>query len=195
MYSQNNEEEYILNHFKGRIGTFLDCGAYDGKDLSNTRALMELGWGGVCIEPHPKTFERLAYNCYAFKNVYCYEMALGEMNGTFKLNANDTYYSTLKDSETERWSGAYLFEPIECEVKDFKTMMADCPLKKFDFISIDCEGVDYEILSQMNLDELGCSMVCVETNGKEVAKYIDYIKKFEGFQVVLVNAENLIMAR
>ena len=34
-------------------GTFLDLGAYDGVDLSNTRALTELGWAGVCIEPNP----------------------------------------------------------------------------------------------------------------------------------------------
>lgn len=195
MYSQNNEEYYILNHFNGQVGNFLDIGAYDGKDLSNTRALMELGWGGVCIEPHPKTFERLANNCMEFKNVHCYELALGTINGTFKLNANDTYYSTLIDSETERWSGAYLFEPIECEVVDFKTLMLNCPVRTFDFISIDCEGVDFDILSQINLDEVGCSMVCVETNSKDVAKYIDYIKQFKGFSVIHVNAENLIMAR
>jgi hypothetical protein len=38
-------------------------------------------------------------------------------------------------------------------------------------------------------------MVCVETNGKETQKYIDYINKFKGFKVIHVNAENLIMAR
>ena len=41
MYSQNQEEKYILKHFKDKQGTFLDLGAYDGKELSNTRALVE----------------------------------------------------------------------------------------------------------------------------------------------------------
>lgn len=195
MYSQNDEEFYILNHFNGQTGSFLDIGAYDGKDLSNTRALMERGWSGVCIEPHPKTFEKLAQNCMEFKNVHCYELAIGEVNGTFKLNANDTYYSTLKDSELDRWKGQFNFEPVECEVIDFKTLMKTCPIRTFDFISIDAEGVDFEILSQIDLNEVGCSMVCVETNGKDVAKYIDYIKSFKGFAVITVNAENLIMSR
>ncbi len=38
-------------------------------------------------------------------------------------------------------------------------------------------------------------MVCVETNSKETDKYIDYILKFEGFKIISINSENLIMAR
>jgi len=94
-----------------------------------------------------------------------------------------------------RWSGAFDFKPIECEVITFEHFMLTSPIRTFDFISIDCEGIDYEILSQIDLDLVECKMVCVETNGKETNKYIDYISKFEGFKVVYVNAENLIMAR
>lgn len=195
MYSQNSEETYILNHFKDSKGTFLDIGAYDGKDLSNTRALMERGWQGVCFEPNPDVFERLAENCMQFKQVYCYELAMGTLNGTFTLNANNTYYSTLVHSEMSRWAGAYEFKPVECEVITFEHFMLTSPFRTFDFISIDCEGIDYDILKQINLNKVGCKMVCVETNGKETQKYIDYIASFEGFRVVHVNAENLIMAR
>ena len=195
MYSQNQEELYILNHFKDRKGVFLDLGAYDGKDLSNTRALMEKGWQGVCFEPNPNVFERLANNCLDYKYVYCYELAMGTINGTFNLNANDTYYSTLIDSEMGRWDGTYKFKTVECEVITFEHFMLTSPFRYYDFISIDCEGIDYEILTQINLDKVQCSMICIETNGKETQKYIDYINKFSGFKVVHVNAENLIMAR
>ncbi len=194
MYSQNNEEEFILDYFKEFKGTFLDLGAYDGKDLSNTRALMERGWNGICFEPNPTIFEKLANNCMEFKNVYCYEMAMGTINGTFKLNANDTYYSTLIDSELERWKGTFEFKEVECEVIDFETFMITSPFKTFDFISIDCEGIDYEILKQIDLNKVGCKMVCVETNGKETNKYINYIKEF-GFHLVTSNPENIIMAK
>ena len=43
-YSQHNEQEIILNFFNGRIGRYLDIGAFDGVDMSNTLALAELGW-------------------------------------------------------------------------------------------------------------------------------------------------------
>ena len=65
-YSQNNEQEFILNYFNGYKGTFLDLGAYDGIELSNTRALMELGWLGMCFEPNPDIYLRLKQNCEQF---------------------------------------------------------------------------------------------------------------------------------
>jgi FkbM family methyltransferase len=195
-YSQNMEQDYILAHFKDKKGTFLDLGAYDGKDLSNTRALMELGWDGICFEPNPDIFEKLAENCMQFKNVLCYEMAVGELDGTFQMQMNDTYYSTLKESEVERWKTTdFKFSSVDVEVIRFDTFMLTSPYKTFNFITVDCEGVDYEVLTQIDLDAVGCEMVCVETNGKETQKYIDYINKFNGFRVVHINAENLIMAR
>lgn len=195
-YSQNNEEAYIVHHFQSVNGTFLDLGAFDGILLSNTRRLMELGWRGICFEPNPEIFERLADNCMQFKDVLCYEMAIGEMDGTFKMQMNDTYYSTLKESELERWKTTdFKFVEEEVEVICFDTFMKTSPYQYFDFISIDCEGVDYEVLTQIDLDKVKCNMVCVEHNGKETQKYIDYINKFNGFRVVHINAENLIMAR
>ena len=36
---------------------FLEIGAYHPEEFSNTRALVELGWGGVYVEPSPKCFK------------------------------------------------------------------------------------------------------------------------------------------
>ena len=195
MYSQNREEEIILKHFKNFKGTFLDLGAYDGVDLSNTRALTELGWAGVCIEPNPVIFERLCDNLKAFNKVIEYKFALGTENKTVTMQMNDSYYSTVKQSEVDRWRGSFKFESAEVQMLDFKSFLEFSKYKTFDFISIDCEGLDYEILAQINLDEVECKMVCVETNSKETDKYINYISKFEGFKVISINSENLIMAR
>lgn len=204
MYSQNNEELYIVNHFTflesngvSLTKTFLDLGAYDGLDLSNSRRLMELGWSGMCVEPHPEIYKKLIANCNDFAPVKFCPYAIGEKNGFAQFNANDTYYSTLKESELKRWENHnFNFSPITVEVLDFKTFYNKVSFfKTYDFISIDCEGLDYEILTQINLDEVGCYMVCVETNGKETEKYIEYINKFKGFNVLTINAENLIMAR
>lgn len=195
MYSQNNEEQIVLNHFKDFKGTFLDIGAYDGIDLSNTRALMEIGWKGICVEPNPKIVQKLKINCSDFSDVIIYDCALGTVDGVVSFNANDEYYSTILDSEIDRWKGAFNFEKIDVKSLTFKTLYENSPYKKFDFVSIDCEGLDYFILSQINLDEVDCSMVCVETNGKETDKYIKYINKFKGFNIISINPENLIMSR
>jgi FkbM family methyltransferase len=195
MHSQNSEEAYILQYFKDYTGSFLDLGAYDGVDLSNTRALANIGWSGVCVEPNPEVFERLVYNYIDNKKVTCYECAVGIANGIFNFYQNSTYYSTIVKEETIRWikDATIKFKRAEVEVFDFKTFIKNCSIKQFDFISIDCEGLDYDILIQMDLKELGCKMICVEHNGKDTGKYIDYINQYN-MKVVHINPENLIMA-
>jgi hypothetical protein len=58
MYSQNLEEQYILNYFGDYVGTFLDLGCNDCLTFSNTRALALKGWKGIFIDPSPKAMER-----------------------------------------------------------------------------------------------------------------------------------------
>ena len=60
MYSQLNEEEFILDataHIER--GRFLDIGAYHSKTFSNTRALFERGWSGVMIDCAPRALVSL----------------------------------------------------------------------------------------------------------------------------------------
>src|SRR2546428_3922916 len=62
-HSQHAQDRFIdifLLHGK-REGVFVDVGAYDGVALSNTYYFeKELGWSGLCIEPNPLAYERLA---------------------------------------------------------------------------------------------------------------------------------------
>jgi hypothetical protein len=63
--------------------------------------------------------------------------------------------------------------------------------RTFDFINIDIEGMDFEVLSQIDLTDVKC--VCVEYNGIEPQKYIDYCAQF-GLTEIHRNGENLIFA-
>jgi len=75
---------------------------------------------------------------------------------------------------------------------DFKTLLEFTSSKMFDFITIDAEGMDYEILSQINLNEVGCKLICVEHNGKDIEKFKSYCQSF-GMKEISRNGENLIM--
>jgi len=59
-YSQAGQDEYVLNRF-GPNGFFVDIGAHDGIESSNTYALETAGWEGVCVEPGG-AFEKLKLN-------------------------------------------------------------------------------------------------------------------------------------
>lgn len=62
-YSQYEEEQHILKALGGRVGTFMDIGAYHPMTFSNTRALFERGWSGVMVEPSPGPFMNLLMAC------------------------------------------------------------------------------------------------------------------------------------
>ena len=54
--------------------------------------------------------------------------------------------------------------------------------------------MDYDVLIQMNLTELDCKVLCVEFNGKDMQKYVDYATQ-HGMALVQQNPENLIFLK
>jgi FkbM family methyltransferase len=197
-YSQNNEQDVILQYFGSRKGFFLDIGANDGITLSNTYALQLQLWSGVLVEPSEEAFNRII----TYPSVQKYNVAIGTEDGhcTFHemgnhLNAGDvSLLSTIKKTELKRWPGVEFKERMT-EVWTYKTLLKHSPLKFFDFISIDAEGVDYEILEQIDLKYT--DMVCIEHNSN--ADLFQLIKEYCNnaglYKCLLNNLENVIWAR
>lgn len=198
MYSQNKEEEVILDYFGFLKGVFLDIGANDGVTFSNTKMLSERGWGGVLVEPSPKAYARLKDIYKGINGVYTYPFAIGNHNGTAVLNESSSLInphdvalvSTLKPEEMDRFKSITQYTPVEVKVFRWKTFLNRLKYKTFDFISIDAEGLDLDILRQIDLSNV--RMVCVEWNGKDKQSFVDAC---QGFRLIHENGENLIFAR
>lgn len=202
-YSQNNEDQVILDYFKGKAGTFIDIGANDGKTLSNTRALVEAGWDGVFVEPSPTAFQKLKeyYEGQTAKGqkLYFYNFALGTTNqkveffdsGVHLGKGDHGLLSTLVDEERSRWPGQQ-YEKIEVQCYRWKTFLNRLSIRAFDVISLDAEGLDLAILEQIDLRET--CLVCVEWNSKPELKDA-FDKLCIGFNVIYTSPENLIYAR
>src|SRR6185295_10484714 len=180
MYSQNEEEKYILEYFdreymKAHLsdgkGSFISIGENDGITLSNVRALAERGWIGIMVEPSAAAFAKLKDNYKGKEGFYFYNFALGTKNGMVPmwdsgthLNKGDTgLLSTLSEDDKMKWSATTQFTEIKVQCFRWKTFLNRLKIKAFDFISIDAEGLDYDILSQIDLSHTSC--VCVEFNG------------------------------
>lgn len=63
-YSQHGEQQTILEWAAGypEPGGFIDLGCYDGISYSNTAALAELGWPGICLDAAPDAAADCAIN-------------------------------------------------------------------------------------------------------------------------------------
>ena len=99
--------------------------------------------------------------------------------------------------ETTRWREAgigYVEYKVDCFTWDSFVDKFHLKNRNFDIISIDIEGMDYDVLIQMNLEALGCKVLCIEFNGLEMDKYVNYVSKFN-MHLVHKNPENLIFIK
>jgi FkbM family methyltransferase len=200
-YSQNNEQNIILNYFKNYKGTLLDLGANDGITFSNSYAALRSGWKGLLVEASPNVFIDLEKLYRNNDNVQLLNVAVGMFNenitfyesGTLLNKGDISLVSTIDEAELKRW-GKTKFTPKEVKCYDFKSLMELSEYKTFDLISIDIEGMDYKVLTQMNLTDLQCKMLIVEYNGKNEKDYVEYAGKF-GMKLHSKNLENLIFLK
>lgn len=204
MYTQNNEEEIIGNYFGRKVGNVLSIGENDGKTFSNALALIEKGWGALLIEPSQKVWPKLVNLHKDNKRVYLANYAIGESHvkeavlydsGDFLIKGTCSLLSTLKPTEMKRW-GNVQFEQAKCEMITVEQALEFAPYKIYHFISIDCEGYDWEILQQIDLDVLGCECIILEHNS--VPRVVNLFENYvlpHGFQRIGYNQENIIFGR
>lgn len=198
-YSQNNEQQIIKDYFGSDKGTFLDLGANDGVTLSNTYALND--WRGTLVEASPAAFKKLLGNYKGKEGFDFINVAVGIEYGNITLYESGEHLgkgdvsllSTIVPAEMERWRKES-FTPITVQCVRFAMMLGMAENKTFDLISMDIEGMELQVLPQMDLKRLGCWMLIVEYNGKEQSKY-DEIVLPQGYELLTKNGENLIYVR
>lgn len=170
MYAQYGEESILKSFFgEDSKGFVVDVGAADGIRYSNSRYLIdELGWSGLLVEPHPTFFDRIKSlyedsNKVSVVNAAVYSKE-GEM--PFYVYGRDehaqvsTLSETFKDKVTRVHGDKFEAEPTQVRVLKLSSILEG--VKNIDFLSIDCEGVDMEVLLSNDWEKHRPSLVCVE---------------------------------
>lgn len=200
-YSQNNEQKHILEFFNGKKGTLLSIGENDGQTYSNAYALIQLGWCASLVEPSKKVFEKLQELHKENELVACLNFAIGNEDSVVEFWESDSHFvdksdfsllSSLKKEETEKWK-AVNFKAKKVQSFTYETLGLN--KYKFDFITIDAEGMDMEILKQIDL--LDTQLLCIEWNSKNEIKeeILEYTSKFGMNKIIYQSGENLLIAR
>lgn len=211
-YSQNGEQRIITEYFTpGKwgylVGTFLDIGANDGETLSNSRMLALMSWSGVCVEPAPTAFAKLAAlyppKDGTIENVRCVQAAITTQDGPLTFYSSGTHLkkgdtdllSTTHPEELARWKkSGEQFTKTTVRGITFATLVKETGVRHFDFISVDAEGADWDIVKQIDLTAVGCRLLCVEVNQRGDAEFTQYARK-HGMRLVWQSYENRIYSR
>lgn len=197
MYSQNNEEQIIIENLSHiQNGKFIEIGAYDPFKFSNTRRLVELGWAGVYVEPATPCYQRFI-NEYGTDNekITLLNLAIGEQEGKLKFFESSDAVSTSSESWKSLWERNHKVQYTETLV-DVITgdMLFDEYGTGVTFLNIDTEATNIEVLKSISSSYIQqCELVCIEHQNE-----LDYLRSYFssiGFHEVLFNGENLIFRK
>jgi len=190
-YSQNREQERILKAVGKQPGRFLDIGAYDGNHSSNTRALIDLGWSGVLVEPGLEAFLALLQNHGDNPKLTLVHAAVGLSRRLVRFWNTSDVFSTLVESWKDTWSDVSNYRPSFL----ISSITLDDLLREIPgpvgFLSIDAEGLSPHIFQEFPLDRYNPRAIIVEHQG-QADKCLDSARK-SGYSEVYRNAENLLM--
>jgi FkbM family methyltransferase len=150
-YSQAGQDKWVIDFFKKKKnGFFLDIGAFDGIDISNTYILeKKYNWDGVCIDADPINFESLKKN----RSCTCIHTAISKENKIVNFRSAGAGGEINENGNLQ----------IQCRTLADVLIEVNAP-KTIDYISLDIEGSEYDALLAFPFEEYEFIIMTVEHN-------------------------------
>lgn len=175
LYSQFGQDEWVEKQFgAGFKGYYVDIGAHDGSDMSNTQLLDEKGWKGVCVEAEPTNFQ--SRTCKLRETVVSdvtgqrVEFRDCKFAGTDGGNGGLSGVKGVSKADAGRRDGCPTVELTTTSIGDIlATAGYDVPAV-IDYVSLDIEGAELKVLQAFPFDKHCVRTWTVEHNNEEPKK-------------------------
>ena len=165
--SQLKQDLFVLSQLHNkRNGFFVEFGATNGIDLSNTYLLeKEYEWKGILAEPAKCWHEDLKKNRNCHIENYCVwkdsvsilsfnEVDVAELSTINDFSSSDGHRETRNHGKT--------YDVQSISLNDLLRKY-NAP-REIDYLSIDTEGSEFEILSNFNFSEYSFNVITCEHN-------------------------------
>tara|TARA_A100001015_G_scaffold307010_1_gene402213 strand:+ start:4234 stop:4902 length:669 start_codon:yes stop_codon:yes gene_type:complete len=200
-YSQDKQDKYLEeNVFKGyKKGFYVDVGAHDGISFNNTLYFSNNNnWTGINIEPIKKVFDKLVINRPTDINLNCaisniigisefYDSVIKngtcgqEMLSGLKDNYDPRHLQRLNDEIKKH--GGYV-NIININVQTIESICDKYNIKHINYLSIDVEGAEFEVIKSINFDKVFIDVIGFENNYNNVSTPI--IKYLEDKKFIII---------
>lgn len=164
-YSQIGQDKWvhsILGNKKN--GFFIELGACDGLHLSNTLFFeRELGWNGICIEPNDIYFEKLKINRNCLKSN---GLAYSEQDKVIDFSICDTASGVVDENIGPFTSKTTVVKKTTTTLSNILDQF-NAP-SMIDYLSLDVEGQEYNILSTFPFNKYNFRCITVEHNAPHI---------------------------
>jgi len=167
-YSQIGQDIEVLKFYNNKKnGYFVEIGASDGIQLSNTYLLeKEFNWKGICVEPIPYQFKLL---CKNRPNSICFDKAVYNQSNQIVIfdiaNKRDLLSGISSHIDLHKKKVNSNKTQINVSTITMNDLLKQSNAPSFiDYLSIDTEGSEYEILKSIDFTKYTCGLIDVEHN-------------------------------
>ena len=152
--------------FDDKKGLFIEVGAYNGQDFSNTSGLADKGWKGIYIEPNPSMMD-LCKSRHKNNDCQFIQKAVGLGNGEVNLRLGGTL-STFNQEHFDiykkmDWSKNELTDKeITVELITLNEIFKENGLETCEVLVIDVEGSEMDVMEGFDLEKYKPKMIIIE---------------------------------
>jgi FkbM family methyltransferase len=147
-------------------GFFVEFGATNGKDLSNTHMLeKDFGWNGILAEPARMWHKDLKANRSCHIDTDCVwkesnqQVAFNEVLSG-ELSTIDSFSNSDMHTNSRKSGKMYMVDTVSLNDLLNKYDAPNC----IDYLSIDTEGSEYEILNELDFNKYRFNFITCEHN-------------------------------
>lgn len=185
----NNLDRTLYEYLHENGGFFIEAGANNGYDQSNTYYLERfLSWKGILIEPIPSLYKickherskSLVINCalvpsdYERPDIEMFDAGLMSIVKATKCPDDE------KDHLDKASKAQKGIKPFLCRVpaRTLTSILDEYKTTRIDLLSLDTEGYELNALKGLDLDRYHPKFILIEANqGKEIR---DYLRPYYG---------------
>jgi len=148
-------------------GVFLEIGAYDGFEFSNSWGLLDRNWSGFLVEPVREYFELAKTHTARFRSAHVYNLALSNFSGSSTFYKFGPYSALEKESiqairEANWFNEKWQLSEEQVEVMEATAFVEGIIGGKIDLLLIDVEGHEFPILENLFQNDIRPNMLVVE---------------------------------
>ena len=176
-------EDVVLDRLLGRRpdGFYVDIGAHDPVRFSNTKRFYDRGWSGINLEPNPAWHQRFVEQRPRDINLGC---GVGGTDGEMAYYEMDyPGLSTFDPDQLEvsKGLGAQLVGTHRVQVRTLVGILDEHHSRPIDFMSIDVEGFEYQVLDNNDWDRYRPRLICIECVSDEDTRNEPVLKERDAY--------------
>ncbi len=194
-FSQGNEEKFLKKYFSSiKKGFYIDVGCHDPFRFSNTHYLYKKGWNGINIDANPNTINK--FNHYRKRDININSLISNKESKMDYFFFNDPALNGIISESRKKLllsKGYKILKTEKFKTETLNNILNKFNFKKIEFLNIDVEGHELEVLNSINFKNFEIELIMVESNHNK-NQIIDYLYNYD-FLLRLNIDRNLIFIK